>query len=228
MGIWADFQRNQAARGGTQAPQPQAAATPDNAALIAREKEDFPTFTQVADYWGGESNEPRFQNFTNFVKMFGGYDEGFNGVQQATYGSPEDSPIAGGHGNINLGGRPAAVPVVPEAGDFGPGEGMDFENDFTDEDIVDMVAPKAPGKAKMTKPQAKKRAAVKKAVKPAAPVKNPYSKNPFAKNFSPSAFRDGLGSQRGDVKHIPGAAAYEAKRGYTPNRKVKQDIMDLF
>ena len=165
MGIWEDFQRNSAVRNGTQYQAPVQPVV-NNAAEIAQQTKDFPTFSKVADYFAGPATEPRFNNFSAFVKNFGGYDEGFNGTQGAKVGSPGDSPIAGGHGDVRLGGN-----IVPEADDFGPGEGMDFENDFTEDDIVDAIAPKAPGKKKMTKPQAKKRAAVKRAVKPQVQAK---------------------------------------------------------
>ena len=130
-------------------------------------------------------------------------------------------------------------PVVAEADDFVDGSAYDkWADDFTDDDIVNAVAPLNPGtKTKTPKKQLRKRAAVKKAIAPArrAPVANPYSMNPFAKNFSPSAFVDGAGSRQADVKHIAGAAAYEKQRKAKLNRIAKarmsnksNDTLSLF
>ena len=126
-------------------------------------------------------------------------------------------------------GVPVAAPVAPSVSQIDnsyllPQDDIRNPNGFApaDTSIPDVVS--APQRSLST---GKGKASPQVAPQAQVPAPNPYSMNPFASNFSPSAFRDGLGSQRSDVQNIPGAAAYEGQRGYVSQQQQQADAAKL-
>ena len=84
----------------------------------------------------------------------------FSGLNSDAYNTAME-----GHTAVDRFGNPLDVPQFGGGNRLIPKDDV-YDAPFTKDDIVDSIAPKAPGKKKMSKPQAKKRAAVKRAVKP--------------------------------------------------------------
>ncbi len=206
---WTAFWAQKEAREASNA-QPNPVVAQGNQALIDRENKMFPNFSALASKFAGPATEPRFGNFSAIADTFGAeHDAQGNRVNPMTMSNQEARSL----------GQPHLSPSQ-EADDYVDGADYDmWANDFTADDIVNAVAPKAPGKAKTPKKQLQKRAAVKKAVAPAKQKRyatvdplnlfgNKNGVNPFESRGNP------ITNDR-------------FNGGYVPTRKVKADTADL-